>query len=222
MLSQLAQEAPDAEEQLSMALSTARDQANAASARGVPVSPSVWFELERATQRLQGLVDRIDGKSSSNAPSLDALAPNRGSLRTKAVAFYTRIKDETIALERRPPERPGERTATASPVFFSSRTGQAATSFPYRTQSVFVRSTVDGLRPGQRLTMKVYAGTVFEARELRREQRYTGDGGPVARFEIAYQGTRNLPPGPYRVEMYVENHLVTSGAFSIDADTPSR
>jgi hypothetical protein len=33
---------------------------------------------------------------------------------------------------------------------------------------------------------------------------------------------RNLPPGCYRVEVYVENHLSTRGAFSVDAGVPSR
>jgi hypothetical protein len=77
----------------------------------------------------------------------------------------------------------------------------------------------EGLRPGQRVTLKVYAVTVFEARELRREVRYEGPSVGQLRMEIAYEGTRNLPPGDYRAEVYVENHLLASGAFIIDADT---
>jgi len=47
-------------------------------------------------------------------------------------------------------------------------------------------------------------------------------GSVEARSRASGAVYAELPPGDYRVEIYVENHLVTSGAFSIDADTPSR
>lgn len=225
MLALLARDAPDASEELGRGLATARREVNASYARGAPVSPLVWFELERVTQRLSGLADRIDGLPSSNAPPLEALAAGRERIRTNAVTFFTRVKDETIALERRPPEQPGAPASVraGAPVFsLRSSPDRPETSFPYRTQTILVGFSHEGLRPGQRLTMKVYAGTVFEATELRREQRHAGDATGISRFEIAYQGTRNLPPGDYRVEIYVENHLVANGAFNIDAGTPSR
>jgi hypothetical protein len=223
-LALLAQHHPDSGRELQRALHTARQQVNGATARGAPVSPGVWFELERAAQRLQGLVDRLDGKDASNAPPLASLAEARIPLRNNAAAFYTMVKDSTLALERRPPEQVGPPVTAKVPgaLQFAVRGQAAQAAFPYGTQHVAVVVPVEALPAGTRVTLKVYAVTVFESRELRRELRYDGPPGGQLRLEIAEPGSRNLPPGPYRVEVYFENHLMAGGSFSIDGDTASR
>lgn len=86
------------------------------------------------------------------------------------------------------------------------------TAFPYDTASVVVYFDYEGMADGQEVVWKVYVNGV-EDLSLRRVERWAL--GPAGQAEKGFSFVF-AQDGEYRVEMYVEGHLVQWGTFMIE------
>ena len=83
------------------------------------------------------------------------------------------------------------------------------------TRQVFVRFDYGGLQEGQLVVVKVYLNG-REVTGLRLVEEWTLGSQGQAALPLTPSSGFTLSPGDYRVEVYVDSHLVQQSGFTIE------
>jgi tetratricopeptide (TPR) repeat protein len=206
------------------AMDTATRLVTEARAEGREPPASLWWYLDAGSIDLDNLLNALDGQPRewTEAPPPESVADPQ-AVKEAANEFIASLKNLTAALEytSQPPPVAAVAAVISPFEFGQERPGagdvfDTATSFPYETDRVVVLFDYDGMQDGQQVIWKIYHDG-FEANDLRVVE--TWDDGEAGRagkpISFAHSSFFIFSPGEYRVEMFVDYHLVQRGAFII-------
>jgi tetratricopeptide (TPR) repeat protein len=216
----------EAQKEYQATLDTAARLVTEAKAAGKEPPASLWWYLDAGAIDLDNLLDRMDGKVNdwTQAAPPDTIA-DPDTVRTVAHDVIKQLKDLTTALEYTGQKPEGEAAAVISPFEFGLEkkdaqgqvTGYDVTeSFPYETDRVLVLFDYQGMQDGQKVIWKVYHDG-SESLSLRLVSDWNLGESGKAQKEIgyAYSDFFIFSSGEYIIEMYVDNHLMQRGRFTI-------
>jgi tetratricopeptide (TPR) repeat protein len=213
----------EAQQEYQNAMDTAARIVTEAEAQGTEPPESLWWYLDAGAIDLLNLLDRLDGREHAwtQAPPPESVA-DPDTVRAVGRDTIKQLKELLVALEYTSVPPFSDVSAEIAPFEF----GQARAdegydkgwSFPYGTDHVLVLFDYAGMQVGQTVLWKVYADG-FESPELRLEHDWgeaLGESGAAEwKLGYAYTGYFIFSPGEYVVEMYVDNRLMQTGAFTV-------
>lgn len=163
-------------------------------------------------------------QATRNAERLLAVRPHDG---LEEVAII--LKESFVSLQYRDAAQPGKATGRLSQLTFGTPTVvQAGTPthfwvserFPADTEQVNVLFDYEGMVDGQQMVLKVYRNDVEQPFYNQVIAWHDGAAGHSNRLAVKLPVERSLfglPPGRYRVEIYLEGNLRAAGEFTIAA-----
>lgn len=193
-----------------------------ADAKGTPVPETLWWSLRVAPLDLDELIAIIE--SGEGEPEYRFLKnTEQARLAADEMIYQLRTLEVGLEMEGKMPE--GEVTATVSPFEFAEKEYDEEGAFlrydksfewKYGTKRVYALFDYSGFVPGQQVMYRVY----LDGGEMRM-WRYSepwplkAEGKAEKLFRYFDSDDFILNSGEYVVELYVENHLVQRGRFTV-------
>ncbi len=199
----------------------AADLVAQARAAGKQPPATLWWALDSSVADLDDLLTCLDGTYCPGQFGADAITEPE-KVRQAANTLRVQLKQASVALETTG-QLPGETPAVTigefnfTQVLPESEEELASISqdneFPVSEDPLYVLFTQEGMQAGQEVVVKVqYEGE--EDTRLRVTTTMEEDVPEILYLQISTGGLP-LDPGEYRVELYINSHLVQEGIFWI-------
>jgi hypothetical protein len=178
--------------------------------------------LDDAALQLDYLMQTLDG--AEGAPSADQIA-QPDAVYEAAAELFTRIKDQSVALEYSGESSTGELSAVISPFTFAEpvyddqgevQDYNEGDAFDFGANEISILFDYEGMQDGQDVLFKVYIdGEEDPSWRLIAPWKLGETGSAEKPLSLSYSDNFVLSPGEYVIEMYVDEHLAQRGEFVI-------